>query len=145
METRCKRIALEDGRFIEKATNCRRSGRRNGRPNNPGRITTWKWIGILMSTPLARLGFWKWLNGKWTPEIWNTALTTGTFHARFISRKKVAIAIGPLRSTAEFQPSILKPMSWTLTDIVTKKWIFDQTEKKRKKEKGNENEKIWSH
>jgi hypothetical protein len=38
--------------------------------------------------------------------------------------------------------TILKQMSWKLTDIVTKKWIFDQTEKKRKKEKGNENEKI---
>jgi len=36
-------------------------------------------------------------------------------------------------------------MSWTPTDIVTKKWIFDQTEKKRKKEKGKENEKIGSH
>jgi hypothetical protein len=38
--------------------------------------------------------------------------------------------------------TILKRMSWTPTDIVTKKWIFEQTEKKRKKEKGNENEKI---
>ena len=40
METRCKRIALEDGGFIEKATNYQRPGRPNGPPNNPGRIRT---------------------------------------------------------------------------------------------------------
>jgi hypothetical protein len=35
METRCKRIALEDCGFIEKATNYQRPGRPNGPPNNP--------------------------------------------------------------------------------------------------------------
>ncbi len=38
METRCERIALKDGGFVEKATNYRRPGRLNARPNNPGRI-----------------------------------------------------------------------------------------------------------